>query len=87
MQGKKVGTTNVSLFDENKQLIGVFDVEVAIDARNIAQKIHASTGSPGINVSSSNEQVVLTGEAKTPATPSGPLPSPRPWSRIIPWST
>lgn len=64
VQGKKVGTTNVSLFDENKQLIGVFDVEVAIDARNIAQKIHASTGSPGINVSSSNEQVVLTGEAK-----------------------
>lgn len=64
IQGKKVGTTNVSLFDENKHLIGVFDIEVTIDTRNIAQKIHSATESPGIRVSSSNEQVILTGEAR-----------------------
>ncbi|WP_088344417.1 MULTISPECIES: type II and III secretion system protein family protein [Rhodomicrobium] len=63
IQGKKVGTTNVSLFDTNKQLIGVFDVAVTIDAGNIAEKIRSSTSSPGIRVTSSNEQVVLTGMA------------------------
>jgi pilus assembly protein CpaC len=35
VQGKKVGTTNVSLFDQDKHLIGVFDVEVTIDTRNL----------------------------------------------------
>ncbi len=64
VQGKKVGTTNVSLFDQNKHLIGVFDIEVTLDTQNIAQKIRASTESPSIRVSNSNEQVILSGEAK-----------------------
>jgi pilus assembly protein CpaC len=64
VQGKKVGTTNVSLFDENKRPIGVFDVEVTIDTGNLTQKIRGSTDSPDIRVSSNNEQVILTGEAR-----------------------
>lgn len=67
IQGKKVGTTNVSLFDKDKRLLGVFDVEVTIDGDNIAKKIRSSTDSPGIRVSTGNEQVVLTGEAKNAA--------------------
>jgi pilus assembly protein CpaC len=63
IQGKKVGTTNVSVFDENTRLIGVLDVEVAIDTGNLQHKILASTGSRRIHVSSSNGQVVLSGEA------------------------
>src|SRR5262249_32741290 len=31
IQGKKVGTTNVSVFDQSMQLIGVIDVEVTLD--------------------------------------------------------
>jgi len=31
IQGKKVGTTDVSVFDQSMKLIGVLDVEVAID--------------------------------------------------------
>jgi len=41
IQGKKVGTTNVSVFDQSMKLIGVLDVEVAIDTGNLQQKIRS----------------------------------------------
>ena len=63
IQGKKVGTTNVSVFDQSMQLIGVIDVEVALDTGNLQEKIRASTGSRGIRVGSSNGQIVLSGLA------------------------
>ena len=63
IQGKKVGTTNVSVFDQNMQLISVIDVEVALDTGNLQQKIRSSTGSNGIRVDSSNGQIVLSGLA------------------------
>jgi pilus assembly protein CpaC len=65
VQGKKVGTTNVSIFDKDKQLIGVIDIEVALDAKNIAEKIRSITKSPGIRVTSNDDQLVLSGEAKS----------------------
>ena len=39
IQGKKIGTTNVSVFDQSMQLIGVIDVEVALDTGNLQEKI------------------------------------------------
>jgi pilus assembly protein CpaC len=63
IQGKKVGTTNVSVFDQGMQLIGVIDVEVALDAGNLQQRIRASTGSGSIRVGSSGGQLVLSGVA------------------------
>src|SRR5258707_611312 len=63
IQGKKVGTTNVSVFDQGMQLIGVIDVEVTLDPGNLQEKIRASTGSRGIRVGSSNGQIVLSGVA------------------------
>jgi pilus assembly protein CpaC len=64
IQGKKVGTTNVSVFAPDKQrLLGVLDLEVVPDTGNVGAKIQASTGSGNIRVSSSNGQVVLSGEA------------------------
>jgi pilus assembly protein CpaC len=64
IQGKKVGTTNVSLFDQDQNLVNVVDLEVVIDAGDLQNKIFKTTGSRGIRVSSSNGQVVLSGEAK-----------------------
>jgi pilus assembly protein CpaC len=64
IQGKRVGTTNVSVFDKEKQLITVIDVEVTIDAEHIAESIQSSIESPGIRVASANDQVVLSGTAK-----------------------
>src|SRR5262249_40595034 len=43
IQGKKVGTTNVSVFDQNMRLIGVIDVEVTPDVGNLQEKIRAGT--------------------------------------------
>jgi pilus assembly protein CpaC len=65
IQGKKVGTTNISVFDQGMKLIGVLDVEVAIDTRNLQQKIRSITGSRGVRVRRSNGQMVLSGVAGT----------------------
>src|SRR6476659_6250536 len=63
IQGKKVGTTNISVFDQSMRLMGVLDVEVTPDTDNLQEKVRASTGSRNIRVSSSNGQVVLSGTA------------------------
>jgi len=47
------------------KLIGVLDVEVAIDTGALQQKIRSVTGSRGIGVRSSNGQIVLSGVAGT----------------------
>jgi len=46
IQGKKVGTTNVSVFDQSMKLIGVLDVEVAIDYRQPAGEDPLHHGQP-----------------------------------------
>jgi len=63
IQGKQTGTTNVILFDSSMRQIGILDVEVAIDTGNLQENIRASTGNPGIRVSSSQGQVMLSGTA------------------------
>lgn len=63
VQGKKVGTTNISIFDPRKDLIAVLDLEVAPDTGSLRSKIAASTGGQRIQVSSANGEVVLSGEA------------------------
>jgi pilus assembly protein CpaC len=68
VQGKKVGTTNVSVFDAQKHLIAVVDLEVTPDVASLHTKISASTGGKNIGVSSVNGQVVLSGEANDAVT-------------------
>ena len=63
IQGKKVGTTNVSLLDADARLIGVLDLDIGLDTNNLEQKIRSSTGRSGIRVSSNQGQVVLSGLA------------------------
>ncbi len=63
VQGKKVGTTNISVFDWERHVIAVIDLEVTPDTATLHNKIAASTGSGNINVSSANGEVVLSGEA------------------------
>jgi pilus assembly protein CpaC len=63
VQGKKIGTTNVSVFDSMMRLMGVIDVEVTIDTGSLQEKIRQSTGSRSIRVSSSDGQIVLSGVA------------------------
>jgi pilus assembly protein CpaC len=64
IQGKKIGTTNVSVFDVNKRLIAIIDVDVRLDAASVQAQIRTSTGNSKIRVSSANGQLVLSGEAR-----------------------
>jgi len=64
IQGKRVGTTNVSIYDQSMRLVTIVDLEVGVDAGNLQEKIRSGTRSNGIRVSSNNGQVVLTGEAR-----------------------
>ena len=63
IQGKAVGTTNVSLINSAGGLIGVLDLEVTPDTSVLQEKIRAGDGSHGIRVSSSQGQIVLSGVA------------------------
>jgi pilus assembly protein CpaC len=63
IQGKKPGTTNVSLFDNDAQVIGVLDLAITPDTADLQEKIRASAGSQSIRVSSVQNQVVLSGVA------------------------
>src|SRR5215470_6387954 len=58
IQGKRVGTTSISVFDPNMRLMELLDLEVTIDTRSLQQKLRTSTGGD-IHVSSSNGQVIL----------------------------
>src|SRR5581483_564668 len=59
IQAKKIGTTNVSIFDNNQHLVKVVDVEVTLDTRSLQSRIRSVVGTTGIRVSSDNGQVVL----------------------------
>ena len=63
VQGKKVGATNISVFDRERRLVSVIDLEIAPDTSALQTKIAASTGGRDINVTSANGEVVLSGEA------------------------
>jgi len=63
VQGKSIGTTNITVFDETMALAAVIDLEVTIDTISLQRKIRASTGASGISVSASGNEVVLTGMA------------------------
>lgn len=68
IQGKKVGATNVSVFDAQKHLVSVIDLEVTPDLASLHRNIAASTAGAGINVSNVDGQVVLSGEAADAVT-------------------
>ena len=66
--GKKTGTTNVSVLDSSKRVIGVVDVEVGPDTGSVAEKLAAGAGPGGIRVRSSGDQLILEGTASDAPT-------------------
>jgi len=67
VQGKKAGTTNVSIFDNTGRLIEVLDIEVTPDTASLQERIRAGAGSRGIIVSNSAGSIVLSGVASDAA--------------------
>jgi pilus assembly protein CpaC len=59
--GKKIGATNVLLYDTKRQLIGVVDVEVKLDTRSLGSRIREGSGGKGIRVNDVYGKLVLSG--------------------------
>ena len=61
--GKKIGTTNVSILDSDRRLVGVIHVDVGVDAETVGQRIVEGTGDGGVRARSVGDKVVLSGVA------------------------
>jgi pilus assembly protein CpaC len=61
--GKKIGTTRVSIYGENKKLIGIFDVEVSYDVSTLAQELARHFPNARLRVAAVNGRILLTGTA------------------------
>ena len=66
--GKKIGTTRVSVYSENKKLIGIFDVEVSYDVTRLANELSRLFPGSHLVVSSVNGRILLSGEVADAAT-------------------
>ncbi len=65
--GKKIGTTRVTVYDQDKKAVGIFDVEVSYDISRLAAEIANFSGG-GIKVSSVNGRILLSGTAPDAVT-------------------
>ncbi len=59
--GKKLGRTSVSIYGADKQLLGVLDIEVSYDSREMAVELKRRLPDANIKVSSVNGHILLTG--------------------------
>jgi pilus assembly protein CpaC len=59
--GKKLGTTRVSIYGDDKRLIGVFDVEVSYDTSALGAELARRFPRSGLRVSSANGRILLSG--------------------------
>ena len=69
--GRKSGTTRVSIYGEGKKLIGVFDVEVAIDTAVLSATLAQRFPYAKIKVTAVNGRIMLTGTSPDAATLDG----------------
>jgi pilus assembly protein CpaC len=60
--GKKIGTTRVSVYDEGKKLIGIFDVEVSYDITRLSNELKRRFPRSRLSASSVNGRIMLSGE-------------------------
>ncbi len=59
--GKKIGSTRLSVLDDAKRLLGIIEIEVAYDATALKSQLHKSLPGSGVNVTSANGKLLLTG--------------------------
>ncbi|MBW6417792.1 type II and III secretion system protein family protein [Celeribacter sp. PS-C1] len=64
IQSKRNGVTNISLYDEQKNLLEVIDVRVRSDYSDLAMSIRDAVPSANVNVANVNNRVRLSGEVK-----------------------
>ena len=61
--GKKIGTTRVSIYGDDKRLIGVFDVEVSYDTGALSDELTRRFPGAHLRVSAVNGRILLSGMA------------------------
>ncbi len=61
--GKKIGATNLSIYDSERNLVAVMDVEVTYDIPQLKSQIKRNLPRSKIRVSSLNGNILLTGTA------------------------
>jgi len=66
--GKKIGTTRVSVYSENKKLIGVFDVEVSYDITRLTNELRRRFPRSRLRASTVNGRIMLSGEVPDAVT-------------------
>jgi pilus assembly protein CpaC len=59
---KKIGTTRVSVYAEDKKLVGIFDVEVSYDLTRLTNELHRIFPGSSLRASSVNGRILLSGE-------------------------
>lgn len=68
VHGKKSGTTTISAYDADKQLVGTIEVEVGANAARLQRELRSRLPNARIKVSSINGQIELSGSV--PDAPS-----------------
>ena len=58
---KKIGTTRVSVYAENKKLVGIFDIEVTYDLTRLTNELNRNFPGSKIRTSSINGRIMLSG--------------------------
>jgi pilus assembly protein CpaC len=66
--GRKLGTTNVTLFDDQKRLVAVIDIEVTHDLSGLRQALKQSVPGTTLKVRSINGRVLI--EGTVPSAPA-----------------
>ena len=65
---KKIGTTRVSVYAENKKLIGIFDVDVSYDVGRLSAELRRRFPRSHLHASSVNGRIMLTGDVPDAVT-------------------
>jgi pilus assembly protein CpaC len=66
--GRKLGATNVTLFDEDKRLVAVIDIEVTHDLSGLREALKQAVPGASLKVRSINGRVLLEGQV--PSAPA-----------------
>ena len=65
IRAKKIGATNISVYDDQKKLIGVIDVHVTRDLAEVRSALRAAVPGAHVQVIDSNNQIRLTGTVRS----------------------
>ncbi len=65
--GKKLGTTNVTLWDNDNQVVSAVGIEVNHDLESLKSKLHQILPDEEIEVRSSQDAIILSGEVSSTA--------------------